>query len=310
MRVAVVQFRAGSDKAANRARLTGAVTRAGQLGAELVICPEAAMHGFGRPDMPLAPVAEPLDGPFVAALVAAAGQTGATVLAGMFESLPDPTRTRAYNTVVAVTGEGLIGRYRKLHLFDALGWRESDRLARADTGPDALLVVPVGGLAVGVLTCYDLRFPEICRALVDRGATALAIPAAWVAGAGKREAWLTLLRARAIENVCYLAAAAQPGPEYTGSSCVLDPSGITLALREAGEGEVIAEVDPALVPASRLRLPCLAHRRFQVVAGDPAEAAYGDPAEAASGGPGEAAYGGPGEAASGGPGEGQRGVGQ
>ena len=108
----------------------------------------------------------------------------------------------------------LIGRYRKQHLFDALGWRESERLVEGETGDR--LVFDCGEFRVGVLTCYDIRFPELTRALVDDGATLLAVPTAWVAGPLKAQQFRTLATARAIENVCYLAAAVQSPPSYTG----------------------------------------------------------------------------------------------
>jgi predicted amidohydrolase len=221
------------------------------------------MHGFGRPEQPLAAVAEPLDGPFVTGLLDAARDAGVTVVAGMFEAVPaDPTR--AYNTVVAVGPDGLIGRYRKLHLFDALGWHESNRLAVAAVDDDALLVFAQDGFTVGVLTCYDLRFPELTRALVDRGVNVFAVPAAWVAGPLKEEQWRVLIRARAIENTSYLAAADQPGPEYAGRSAILDPTGVEVAALPDGEGLAVADLLPQRVLEVRERMPSLLHRRFQV----------------------------------------------
>ena len=264
MDVAVVQHRASSDKQDNLARLAEAVAAAAARGAQLVVCPEAAMHGFGRPDTPLAPVAEPLDGPFVSGLAGVAARHSVTVLAGMFETVPGDA-ARAYNTVVAVGPDGLLGHYRKLHLFDALGWAESSRLATAPAAdPQALLVLKFAEATVGVMTCYDLRFPEIARALVDRGCSLLAVPSAWVAGPVKEDQWVTLLRARAIENVCYVAAAAQPPPEYCGRSMVIDPDGICTASVGLPEGVAVAPVTEERVLATRERLPSLSHRRFSV----------------------------------------------
>lgn len=265
MRVALVQFLAGNDPADNRVRLLALVREALARGAELVVCPEASMHGFGRPADPLAPVAEALDGPFVTALVQALTGSAATVVAGMFEATGQPPG--AFNTVVTVTADGLRAAYRKVHLFDSAGWTESARLATVPVIPDALPVTGCGPLQVGVLTCYDLRFPELARALVDRGATALAVPAAWVAGPIKEEQWRVLLRARAIENGVWVLAAGQPGPPYTGCSMAVDPAGVELAVAAAGEGITLAEVDPDRVSQIRSGMPSLAHRRFQVVPG-------------------------------------------
>src|SRR3954447_12997692 len=128
MRVAVAQFLAGEDKAHNLARMGELVGQAAALGATLVVAPECAMHGFGTADTPLAPIAEPLDGPFVSGLQKCSARHGVTVVAGMFEPVEGDI-ARAYNTVVAIGPDGeLLGRYRKQHLFDALGWVESKRL--------------------------------------------------------------------------------------------------------------------------------------------------------------------------------------
>ena len=262
MRAAVVQFPASDDdgaKAANLARLTDLVRRAAGEGAELVVCPEAAMRDFGPPDRPLGLVAEPLDGPFVSGLQEVARHLGVHLVAGMFESAPDG---RAYNTVVAVDGTGgLLGSYRKLHLFDALGWVESERLAPGD---GSLLTFALGGLTLGVQTCYDVRFPELSRALVDRGVDVLVVPAAWVAGPGKEHQWRTLVGARAIESTAYAVTACQSPPRYVGCSQVVDPSGAVLAEVVGDEGVAAAELHPERVAEVRAALPSLQHRRYDV----------------------------------------------
>ena len=151
--------------------------------------------------------------------------------------------------------------YRKIHLYDSFGYKESDALR---AGPLAPVVVDVAGFRVGLMTCYDLRFPELARLLVDHGAEVLVVPAAWVAGPRKVEHWRTLVRARAIENTVFVVAAAQPGPRYSGHSMVVDPLGDVLA--EAGEGaEVLrgharpqrAGRGPAHQPLARQPTACL-----------------------------------------------------
>lgn len=265
MRVAAAQFSSVIDKVENRRRATAAIVTAAASGASLVVLPEAAMCAFGAPESDLVPHAEPLDGPFVTSLVDAASATSTTVVAGMFEAAGGGV----YNTVVVVSAGGVVARYRKLHLFDALGWRESDQLRAGDPDVANLGVSPLGDLTLGVMTCYDLRFPELARVLVDAGATVLAVPAAWVAGPRKADQWGDLLRVRAIENTAYVVAAAQPGPQYSGHSMVIDPLGEPVAALDAEtdggeEALAIADIEAETVARVRAKLPVLEHRRFVV----------------------------------------------
>jgi predicted amidohydrolase len=260
--VAVAQFASVADRDANRARAVELLTSAAGAGAELAVLPEGAMYPFDRPPGELAEAAEALDGPFVSTLVEAAAGLEVTAIAGMFEKVPG--ERRVYNTVVAVSGTGLLGAYRKLHLYDALGHKESDFLLPGTMDGDELLTFSLSDLVVGVATCYDLRFPEVFRALIDRGVTIFAVPAAWVAGPLKKEHWETMCRARAIENTSYLAAAAQPPPAYCGHSLVLDPMGVELAALGDDDGVAVAEVTHERVREVREALPVLAQRRYEV----------------------------------------------
>ncbi len=251
LRVSVVQEPAGLEPAANRERLR-VLTPDDQ---DLVVYPEAFARDFGPAGSDVSDHAEQLDGPFVREVEAAATTHATTVVAGMFETSHDPGRP--FNTLVA---RGAVeAAYRKIHLYDSFGYRESDRLVAGATEP---CVVEVDGWAVGLMTCYDLRFPEHARLLVDAGAEVLVVPAAWVAGERKVDHWRTLVRARAIENTVFVAAAAQPAPRYSGHSMVVDPLGDVLA--EAGD-------DPAVVGAvlrrevleqARRTNPSLANRRL------------------------------------------------
>ncbi|TDD72371.1 carbon-nitrogen hydrolase family protein [Jiangella aurantiaca] len=254
MRVVLAQLSASTDADANLAairRVTDGVA------ADLVVLPEAVMHDFGDPAMPLGPVAQPLDGPFVGTLAEVAREAGAVVVGGMFERSEDPDRP--YNTLVAVGPDGAArATYRKAHLYDSFGYRESERLRAGDPVP---AVFDVDGVRLGLLTCYDLRFPEQGRALVDAGADAFVVPAAWVRGPLKEDHWQTLLRARAIENTVYVAAAAQTGRTYCGLSQLVDPLGVVVAALGDEEGRLAAELDPARIAAARERNPALRHRR-------------------------------------------------
>jgi deaminated glutathione amidase len=160
---------------------------------------------------------------------------------------------------VALGPDGdLLATYRKAHLYDSFGYRESDRLLSGEAAP---VVFGLAGHRIGLLTCYDLRFPEHARALVDAGAQTLVVPAAWVRGPLKEEHWETLVRARAIENTVYMAAAAQCGKAYCGRSMLVDPMGIALAAIGETEGVVRGEIDIERVAAARERNPALQHRR-------------------------------------------------
>ncbi len=251
MRVALVQEASGLDPAANRERLRDHTPP----GADLVVWPEAFARDFGDAGSDVSAYAEAVDGPFATAVAETAERVGTTVVAGMFESGPDPERP--YNTLVvrgAVTAD-----YRKVHLYDSFGYRESDRLTAGDVTPT---VVELNGWRVGLLTCYDLRFPEYARLLVDAGAEVLVVPAAWVAGERKVDHWRTLARARAIENTVYVAAAGQPAPRYTGHSLVVDPLGDVLAEAHDGPAVITAELSRARLDDARRTNPSLSNRRL------------------------------------------------
>lgn len=225
-------------------------------GADLVVLPEAFARDFGDPGSDLTSYAESLDGPFASRVGELATKHGVTVLAGMFERSEDADRP--YNTLVLAGPESRTS-YRKIHLYDSFGYRESDSLT---AGPVRPAVTEVNGFRVGLMTCYDLRFPELARALSAAGMDVLVVPAAWVAGPGKVMQWQTLLRARAIENVCWVVAAAQPGPRYCGHSMVVSPTGEVVV--EAGDGDEVVSValELAAVRAARKTNPSLANRRM------------------------------------------------
>ena len=251
LRVRLVQAASSTDAADNRA----ALSRVDTAGADLVVWPEAFARDFGRPGSPLGVHAESLEGPFVSALADHRGD--ATVVAGMFETSADPERP--FNTLVALGADGLAS-YRKIHLYDSFGYRESDVLTPGETTP---VVIDVDGWRVGLMTCYDLRFPELARALVDEGAEAIVVPAAWVAGERKVDHWRTLVRARAIENTVFVVAVGQPAPRYCGHSMVVAPDGDVLV--EAGDDEAVVEaaLERSRLQGARETNPSLANRRLR-----------------------------------------------
>jgi predicted amidohydrolase len=188
----------------------------------------------------------------------------------MFEAPTQPTsasageRTRPANTLLAVGPAGdQAAVYRKVHLYDAFGYRESDVLAG---GPVQAATLAVGGWTIGLMTCYDLRFPEQARALVDAGADLLVVPAAWVRGPSKEHHWATLLAARAIENTVYVAGVAKAGPRYCGLTRLVDPMGRVVAGLGEQDGAIAAVVDHARVADVRTVNPSLLNRRWRVAA--------------------------------------------
>ncbi|MFE6971670.1 carbon-nitrogen hydrolase family protein [Isoptericola sp. NPDC057653] len=188
--------------------------------------------------------------------------TGTTPVAGSPATGVPP---RASNTVVAVDATGaLVGAYRKVHLYDAFGSRESDRLepGPADVPP---LVIRLGDLTFGVVTCYDLRFPESARRLVDAGADVIVVPAAWVDGPLKADHWRTLLRARAIENTAVVIGVGMAGAGLVGRSLLAGPDGVVgLELDETPQVRTV-DLDPEPLAQVRRQNPSLANRRYLVV---------------------------------------------
>lgn len=261
MRIALAQTVAGPDKDANLGRLLELAGAAAAGGARLVVFPECSMAALA-PDRGLKPVAEPVDGPFVTALAEAAGRHRVAIVAGMYESIADDERV--HNTVVALGAGGeLLGAYRKIHLYDAFGYCESDRIRPGD---GATLRFTLDGIRVGVQTCYDVRFPELSRHLALRGAELILLPAAWVHGLLKESHWEVLLRARAIENTVYVAAAGLTGRPYSGGSMLVDPMGVPVAMAGEVEALLLGEVDPERVRAVRRTNPSLDHLRPDVYA--------------------------------------------
>ena len=256
LRCALLQQTSSLDPAENRDAL-GPLGERLEPETGLVLLPEAYMRDFGKPSSDISAFAEPLDGPFVARLTEFAAAHDTTVVAGMFEISEDPGRP--YNTLAVVDRDGLRASYRKIHLYDSFGYKESERLSAGEIEP---VLVAIGGLSVGLMTCYDLRFPELARELVRRGAQLLVAPSAWVAGPGKVEHWRTLVAARAIENTVFLAAVGQPGPRYTGHSLVVGPAGDLLG--ELGDGDHVLTVSVSTEHLERARAdnPSLLNRRF------------------------------------------------
>jgi predicted amidohydrolase len=267
MRVAVCQIPVSPDPAVNADRMRAALSEAADQRADLAVFPEGTQARFGSD---LRSIAEPPEGAFGTEIGLMAAKLGIAVVAGIFEPATDG---RVHNTTVAFDGAGrLVATYRKIHVFDSFGQRESDLVAAGG----APVVADLAGLRVGFLTCYDVRFPEHARSLVASGAELIVLPSAWAAGLFKEEHWVTLVRARAIENTVWIAAAGQVpdtdgrptrAPTGVGRSMVVDPMGVTKLDLGPYPGVGVAEIDTGLTARVRAEVPCLQHRRLDVFGG-------------------------------------------
>lgn len=260
--VAVAQFAPTTEGAANLARI-GELTRlAASRGARIVVFPEYSSYFADPLGESFADASQGLDGDFVSSLTELARESGIFIVAGLVESADDSARFR--NTLVALDpAAGLVATYRKQHLYDAFGSRESEWVVPGEL--DAPQTFVVDGVLVGMQTCYDLRFPEVTRRIVDAGAELVLVPAEWVRGPLKEHHWRTLLTARAIENTIFLAAADHVPPSGIGLSLVVDPMGVVIAEAGEREGIALAWVEQSRLSHVRRINPALALRRYRVV---------------------------------------------
>ncbi len=259
--VAVGQFSATEDTSTNLDVIRRFAAQAREADASVLVLPEYSSYTPARFDQRIIDHAEPLDGAFASAMGDIAAAHHLAVVVGMIEAIPSDDHV--HNTLLLIGPDGgLAGAYRKLHLYDAFGFRESDRIA-----PGAFAQPPVldlDGIRLGAQTCYDLRFPESTRVLVDVGVDVVLVPAQWIPGPCKEDHWSTLLRARAIENTVYVAGAGQSAPSGSGTSMIVDPMGIVVAGLGDRVGIAIARIDPDRIEHVRSTNPVLRARRFRV----------------------------------------------
>ena len=268
LRVAAVQMNSHDDVQTNLAAASAQVSEAAGAGAKLVVLPENFAF-MGGTDEQRRDVAEALDegGPIMTCLRSLAKQHQITLIGGgMPERTADPMRP--HNTSVVVGEDGsILAKYRKIHLFDVeVGDGQTYTESAAVTPGEGPVAVDVPPVRVGLSVCYDLRFPELYRRLVDLGATVLTVPAAFTMVTGK-DHWHVLLRARAIESQAYVIAAAQwgkhpKGRQTFGKSLIVDPWGDVIAQASEGVGIVVTDVDAERVEKVRASLPSLRHRRL------------------------------------------------
>ena len=269
MKIAAVQMVSSPSVERNLDAARRLIAQAAHEGAGLVALPEYfCLMGHTERDK-LALAEAPGSGPIQQMLADAAREHGVWLIGGTLPiSTEDPQRVFNASCVFAPDGS-LAARYDKMHLFRYVDGREDHderRVLRAGVAPAAFAA---GALRVGLSICYDLRFPELYRALMTPPCDLLAVPSAFTHTTGQAH-WELLLRARAIENQCYVIAPAQGGRHENGRrtwghSMVVDPWGEVVGVLAEGEGLVLAELDAARIAAVRARLPALAHRtRFEL----------------------------------------------
>lgn len=264
-KAAIVQMKSSVDKELNLAHSLKLINEASKKKARLICFPEFQM-AYSPPEQKsesLHKIAEKITGNFVSTLSNSAKQNRITVIATLYEIINTNDKNhKVFDTGVIINELGKLQTiYRKVHLYDALGFKESKKLL-AGSIIEKPSKTSVGKL--GLLICYDMRFPEISRILTVNGANILVSPSAWVAGFMKREHWEIMVRARAIENGVYVLAPNQVGNIYCGHSMAVDPFGATIVDMENREGIEFINIDCSKIDTTRRTLPLLTNRRTDV----------------------------------------------
>ena len=261
-RVALVQLQVYMQKDKNLKSGIEYVREAKTKKAELVVFPEFLM-AYSPPDQTaneLAKIAETINGEFVSTLKTIAKRNTISIIATIYEK--SRIRNRVYDTALLISKKGKLSSvYRKLHLYDAFGFKESSKLVK---GKELASPVRTNIGSIGMMICYDVRFPEMSRILALMGADVLVMPSAWVQGENKVEHWQTMLKARAIENGCYVVAPDQIGNVYVGHSMIVDPLGRTVLDMEEREGLEVVDLSNRLINDTRKQLPLLRNRRSDI----------------------------------------------
>lgn len=263
-RVALVQVQSSTNKEENLKTTISYVKKARSGGAELAAFPEFLMAytPSSQSAAELAKIAESLDGPFTTSLRNAAKDNSISIVATIHEK--STVKNRVYDTAFLIDKKGNLSTvYRKLHLYDALGFKESKKFVE---GKELARPIKSNVGMLGLMICYDVRFPEMSRMLTVMGANVLVMPSAWVQGEMKVDHWQTMLKARAIENGCYVIAPDQVGNIYVGHSMVVDPFGRILIDMEERQGVEFVDLDLKAVEEIRKKLPLLKNRRKDLYA--------------------------------------------
>lgn len=258
-KIAVVQFKASTNKTENLIKILNFIKTAAKKGAELCTFPEFMMFytNSSQSASTLSKLAETINGKFVTAVANAARENSIFVVGTFYEK--SKKKNRVYDTSFLVNKSGkILSTYRKIHLYDALGFKESNKLT---PGSEIVMPTKTSFGKVGMMICYDLRFPEMSRILASSGSEILIVPSAWVKGKMKEEHWLAINKTRAIENGCYVISPDQVGNIYCGRSIVVDPYGKILLDMKKRQGISIVDISLDELTKTRKSLPLLKNRR-------------------------------------------------
>ena len=261
-KIAIVQLKADTDKRKNLKKILSYIEKTAEKRVELCAFPEFMMcyTPSSQSSAELARLAETINGEFVSEISKCARQNRIQVVGTFYEK--SPKKNRVYDTSFLINKSGkVVSKYRKIHLYNALGMKESEKLY-----PGSKIVMPIKTTIgkIGMMICYDLRFPEMSRALASAGSEILVVPSAWVRGEMKEEHWITINKTRAIENGCYVIAPDQVGNIYCGRSLVVDPYGKILLDMKKKKGIGIVDVSLERMKQVRKNLPLLNNRRTDV----------------------------------------------
>ena len=261
-KVAIVQFKALTTKEQNLKKILDYIKKASKRGAQLCAFPEFMMFYTKPSQTPkeLASLSETINGNFVKTISKAAKKHSIQVIGTFYEK--SNKKNRVYDTSFLINKSGkVVSKYRKIHLYDAFGFKESKKMV-----PGSKIVKPSQTTLgkIGMLICYDLRFPEISRSLALSGSEILVVPSAWVKGKNKEDHWITINKTRAIENGCYLVAPDQVGNIYCGRSVVVDPFGKILLDMKKRQGIGVVNISAEKIKKIRTILPLLKNRRSDI----------------------------------------------
>lgn len=259
LKVSLVQAKTDPEKQVTLKKIESYVLKAKRENSDLVVFPELFM--FYSPVEESNEIrsvkSESLNGEYLSKIKKLAKKYHIGIIVGIYEKVNG--KSKIYNTIVVINKEGELElTYRKTHLYDAFNFKESDIYLSSDND---FTIFKLGNFKIGIMVCYEIRFPEIARTLVLKGADAIIVPSAWVRGYNKEDQWLTLVKARAIENTVYILTANQIGNVFTGITCAADPMGNIIMRASEEEGLISIELRKERINEVRKIVPVLRQRQ-------------------------------------------------